>query len=152
MPQIERVADADGEAVFRHKAVSYAFSSAAWAHGSIQLHKITHSHRYEAGGELGESLQGIRCGATMTDEIYEKLKSVALIEDDDASWKDEEAIVLCCRKKDARITNATRLDELREVSSDGFDKNLEVTFSAADRRGVSRHVCPLACPYFTILL
>ena len=41
VPQIQRVADVDGEAVFRHKAVSYAFCSAAWAQANIQLYRLT---------------------------------------------------------------------------------------------------------------
>ena len=73
--------------------------------------------------------------------MYEKLKSIALIGDDDGSWKDAEAVMLCCQKKDARITNATRLDKLWKVGGDGVDKNPEVCFSAVDCRGLERHVC-----------
>ena len=141
VPQIERVLTVDGDAVFRSKAVAYAFTSAAWAQGNIHLYRLTYSHRYEAGGELGEFLQAIRCGAVVTDEIYEELRSRSLIGNDDESWKDEEAVMLCCRKKDARITNATRLDQLANVSEDGEDKNPELTYAAVDRRGLKRHVC-----------
>ena len=143
VPQIQQVIDADGEAVFRHELVSYAFCSTAWAQGKIQLYRLTHSHRYEAGGELGENLQGIRCAAVVTDKIYNQLSSIYFIEDDKEAWKDDEAVMLCCRKKDARITNATWLDELKleDVGPDGCERNPEVTFSAVDRRGSSRHVC-----------
>lgn len=37
VPKIERVADVDGDAVFRNKAVAYAFTSAAWAQGNIPV-------------------------------------------------------------------------------------------------------------------
>ena len=82
VPQIQQVIDADGEAVFRHELVSYAFCSTAWAQGKIQLYRLTHSHRYEAGGELGENLQGIRCAAVVTDKIYNQLSSIYFIKDD----------------------------------------------------------------------
>ena len=101
VPQIERIADVDGKPVFRNKAVQYACDSTAWAQGNIGLYHFTHSHRYEAGGELSKCLQAIRCDAEMTDYVYEKLRGIALIENDDESWKDEEAVMLCCRKKDA---------------------------------------------------
>jgi len=142
VPQIERAPNPDcpGETLYRNKAVDYVFTSRAWVRGNIQLYRLT-CYRYEAGGELGKFLQAIRCVGKVTDNEYEKLREIALIEDDVISWKDEEAVMLCCRRKDARITDAARLDKLKEVDDDGFDKNFEVTFCAVDRRGALRHVC-----------
>ena len=86
-------------------------------------------------------MQVIRCLPTIAGDVLDKLVAIQLIEDDDVSWIEEVAVTLCCRKRDARITNATRLENLQQLGTDGVDKNPEFNFRAIKRRGANRHVC-----------
>lgn len=126
VPEFHEVFSPEGP---RYKKVTanYAFESRIWQRANFQCFRLTHCWRYDIDGRLGKFLTALRLAPVLTGELYEEMKALWMNRDVDF----EEAVVLCCRKKDARVWSVGKLQDL-----DGD----AVVYFGVDRHGSERRV------------
>ena len=120
VPDFQANNDPEGPKWMKIRA-DYAFDSRVWARANFLCFRLTHCWRYDINGRLGKFLSALRLTPVLTDELYEEMKALLLNRDVDVN----EAVVLCCRKKDARVWSVSKLKCLDgpEVIYYGVDKH-----------------------------
>ena len=107
VPDFHEVPSPEGPR-YRKVTADYAFESRVWPQAKFQCFRLSHCWRYDIDGRLGKFLSALHVAPVLTGELYEEMKALWMNQDVQV----EDAVVLCCRKKDAQVWSVGKLQEL----------------------------------------